>query len=113
MKISNNIEFNPIRQTILVNGEKMSWVRRQNGRDRLCNQLSTKESQLLEFLLQNKNNVVSVENTLQTLWVDVNFNNKRSADVYINFLRNLLGKWIKIETVYGGGWKLTTITTKI
>ncbi|MCL2311499.1 MAG: winged helix-turn-helix domain-containing protein [Firmicutes bacterium] len=107
MKINNIVEFDTTRQTIWVDGQKLTWVRKQNGNIRVCNKLSIKETQLLKYLLEHKNTFVSIETVLETLWIDANFNNKRSADVYITFLRGLLDKYINIETYYGSGWKLT------
>jgi DNA-binding response OmpR family regulator len=106
MKIGNNIEFDPLRRVVLVNGQILSWERLQNGRKRVCNRLSTKESELLEYLLQHKNKAVNFSELLENIWIDSNFNNKRSADVYINFLRKLLGKYIRITTLYADGWRL-------
>lgn len=80
-------------------------VRRGN---KLIN-LTAKEFQLLEFLLQNKNKVVSRGEIAINVW-DIDFDtNTNVIDVYINYLRNKVDKSFDqklIQTQVGIGYIL-------
>lgn len=70
--------------------------------------LTTKENQLLELLVKNKNEVLDRQATLRAVWGDDNYFNGRSMDVYIAKLRKLLKEDpnIEIMNVHGKGFKL-------
>ncbi|MBE0678367.1 MAG: response regulator transcription factor [Bacteroidales bacterium] len=70
--------------------------------------LTTKESELLILLCQHKNSVLERNYALRTIWVDDNYFNARSMDVYITKLRKYLRKdpLIEIINVHGKGYKL-------
>jgi two-component system, OmpR family, response regulator len=70
--------------------------------------LTTKESELLELLCQNENLVLERNFALKAIWIDDNYFNARSMDVYISRLRKYLGKdpSVKIVNVHGRGYKL-------
>jgi two-component system OmpR family response regulator len=70
--------------------------------------LTTKESELLELLCRNENLVLERNYALKTIWIDDNYFNARSMDVYISRLRKYLGKdpSVKIVNVHGRGYKL-------
>jgi len=70
--------------------------------------LTTKESELLNMLVQNKNETLSRTLALKTVWGDDSYFNARSMDVYITKLRKLLREdpSIKIITIHGEGFKL-------
>ncbi len=54
--------------------------------------LTAKEFQLLEFLVRNKNRVVSRADIALNVW-DIDFDTKTNViDVYVNFLRKKLDK---------------------
>lgn len=70
--------------------------------------LSTRENDLLLMLCQNKDNVVERNRILNTLWGGDTYFNARSLSVYINRLRNYIGRdsRVKILSVHGKGYKL-------
>jgi len=70
--------------------------------------LTTKESELLELLCRNENLILERNFALKTIWIDDNYFNARSMDVYISRLRKYLGKdpSVKIVNVHGRGYKL-------
>lgn len=70
--------------------------------------LTTKESELLELLCRNENVILERNFALKTIWIDDNYFNARSMDVYISRLRKYLGKdpAVKIVNVHGRGYKL-------
>ncbi len=71
-------------------------------------ELTHKESQLLFYLLQYKNEILERSFILNTLWDTDDFFTARSMDVYITKLRKKLSKdeTIKIINVRGIGYKL-------
>lgn len=70
--------------------------------------LTTKESELLKLLCTNKNKVLERNFALRTIWIDDNYFNARSMDVYITKLRKYLKDEPSIEiiNVHGKGYKL-------
>lgn len=70
--------------------------------------LTTKENQLLELLVKNKNEILDRQATLRAVWGDDNYFNGRSMDVYIAKLRKLLKEDANIEimNIHGKGFKL-------
>lgn len=70
--------------------------------------LTTKESELLSLLCENLNDVLERNYALKTIWVDDNYFNARSMDVYITKLRKLLKEDPEIEiiNIHGKGYKL-------
>jgi two-component system, OmpR family, response regulator len=70
--------------------------------------LTTKESELLELLCMHKNEILERNYALKAIWIDDNYFNARSMDVYITKLRKYLTKdpSIKILNVHGKGYKL-------
>jgi DNA-binding response OmpR family regulator len=70
--------------------------------------LTTKESELLELLCRNENVILERNFALKTIWIDDNYFNARSMDVYISRLRKYLSKdpSVKIVNVHGRGYKL-------
>lgn len=88
------IKYEPELSTLhLVEGEK---------------KLTTKENQLLQLLVKNKNETVDRQATLRAVWGDDNYFNGRSMDVYIAKLRKLLKEdpTIEIMNIHGHGFKL-------
>jgi len=69
--------------------------------------LTAREFRLLNYLLENKNRVVSRTDILENVW-DVNFDlGTNVIDVYINYLRNKIEKGFSskiIKTVIGMGY---------
>lgn len=70
--------------------------------------LTTKESDLLKLLCANANKVLERNIALKTIWVDDNYFNARSMDVYITKLRKHLkdDPSVEILNVHGKGYKL-------
>jgi two-component system OmpR family response regulator len=70
--------------------------------------LTTKESELLTLLYQHTNEVLQRDFALKTIWIDDNYFNARSMDVYITKLRKHLkdDDDVEILNVHGKGYKL-------
>lgn len=70
--------------------------------------LTTKESELLTLLCAHANEVLERELALKTIWIDDNYFNARSMDVYITKLRKHLraDASIEINNVHGKGYRL-------
>jgi len=70
--------------------------------------LSTKEAELLQLLCLKKNNVLTREEALLSIWHDDNYFNGRSMDVFLSKLRKYLREDPKVEilNVHGKGYKL-------
>lgn len=72
--------------------------------------LTTKESELLTMLCTHMNDVLERDLALKTIWIDDNYFNARSMDVYITKLRKHLkdDDQIEIINIHGRGYKLIT-----
>lgn len=70
--------------------------------------LTTKESELLSLLAECMNNVLERNFALKTIWIEDNYFNARSMDVYITKLRKKLNDDpdVQILNVHGRGYKL-------
>jgi len=70
--------------------------------------LTTKEADLLKLLCQNANKILERNYALKSIWIDDNYFNARSMDVYITKLRKHLSKepTVEIINVHGKGYKL-------
>jgi len=70
--------------------------------------LTTKESELLKLLCNNMNQVLERNFALKAIWIDDNYFNARSMDVYITRLRKYLkaDPSVQIINVHGKGYKL-------
>jgi DNA-binding response OmpR family regulator len=77
-----------------------------NGEDVV--KLTTKEADLLKLLCQNANKVLERNFALKSIWIDDNYFNARSMDVYITKLRKHLKDepTVEIINVHGKGYKL-------
>jgi DNA-binding response OmpR family regulator len=95
-----NYTFDSQKQLITINGE--------------TKKLTTKESELLSLLAANMNNVLERNYALKTIWVDDNYFNARSMDVYITKLRKLLkdDPNVAIINIHGKGYKLIAPAVK-
>jgi two-component system, OmpR family, response regulator ArlR len=92
----SSLIFDPLRGEIECNGNKVK--------------LTSKESQLLELLVRNKNQVITKEQILDRVWgIDCDIEMNNNIEVYFSYLRKKL-KSIKsnvtIETVRGVGYCL-------
>ena len=70
--------------------------------------LTTKESELLALLCAHSNEILQRDFALKAIWVDDNYFNARSMDVYITKLRKHLkdDESVEIINVHGKGYKL-------
>ena len=91
-----NFLFDTQKQTLAI-GDKVT-------------KLTTKECELLSLLCAHANEILERNYALKTIWVDDNYFNARSMDVYITKLRKLLkdDPGIEIINIHGKGYKLIT-----
>lgn len=70
--------------------------------------VSTKEAELLRLLCLKKNEVLTREEALLSIWHDDNYFNGRSMDVFLSKLRKYLKEdpSVEIINVHGKGYKL-------
>ena len=70
--------------------------------------LTTKEAELLTLLSSKANELLERDYALKTIWIDNNYFNARSMDVYITKLRKHLkaDSSVEILNVHGKGYKL-------
>ena len=70
--------------------------------------LTTKEAELLTLLSNKANELLQRDYALKTIWIDDNYFNARSMDVYITKLRKHLSDDPRVEilNVHGKGYKL-------
>ena len=89
-----NMTFDTQKQTLVT----------ENG----ITKLTTKECELLALLVQNANSILERNYALKTIWVEDNYFNARSMDVYITKLRKLLKNDPNVEiiNIHGKGYKL-------
>jgi two-component system, OmpR family, response regulator len=89
-----NYSFDPLKQMLSIEDQPVK--------------LTTKESELLELLCRHRNEILERNFALKSIWIDDNYFNARSMDVYITRLRKYLKKdpSVKILNVHGRGYKL-------
>lgn len=89
-----SFEFDPLKQILSHKGKAIK--------------LTTKESELLNLLFLHHNEILERNYALKTIWIDDNYFNARSMDVYISRLRKYLSKdpSLKILNIHGKGYKL-------
>ena len=70
--------------------------------------LTTKESELLNLLCAHQNEILQRDFALKSIWIDDNYFNARSMDVYITKLRKHLKEddSVEIINIHGKGYKL-------
>ena len=70
--------------------------------------LTTKECELLSLLCAHGNDILQRDFALRTIWIDDNYFNARSMDVYITKLRKHLkdDEAVQIINIHGKGYKL-------
>lgn len=76
--------------------------------------LTTKEAELLTLLSSKANELLQRDYALKTIWIDDNYFNARSMDVYITKLRKHLkaDPNVEILNVHGKGYKLVISATE-
>jgi len=99
----------PVGNVLKASDLEMNLDSKEVKRDDKIINLTSKEFQLLEYLLRNKNKVVSRVDIAINVW-DVDFEtNTNVIDVYISYLRNKVDKSFKhklIQTHVGMGYVL-------
>jgi DNA-binding response OmpR family regulator len=100
--------LNKKRESYLIGGYSFDPLKQMLVyKDQLI-KLTTKESELLELLCLHGNEILERNFALKTIWIDDNYFNARSMDVYITRLRKYLRKdpEVKILNIHGRGYKL-------
>jgi len=84
------------------------YKKRTLSNGRIKEQLTSKESELLKLLAQNKNEVVERSLALREIWRNESYFTARSMDVFITKLRSYLKPDTSVEiiNVHGTGFKL-------
>jgi DNA-binding response OmpR family regulator len=79
-----------------------------NGKEE--RKLSYRESELLKYLYQNRDNVIDRRDLLNHIWGNDSFFNSRNLDVYITKIRGYLKKDNNLEiiTIKGVGYRFVT-----
>jgi len=72
--------------------------------------LTAREFDILELLLQNPQKVFTKSNLYQSVWNDEFFGDENTINVHISNLRNKLGIGDYIQTVWGIGFKLCELS---
>jgi len=99
----------PSGNILKADGLEMNLDTKEAKRDNKTIQLTAKEFQLLEYLMRNKNRVVSRADIAVNVW-NIDFDtNTNVIDVYINYIRNKIDKPFEkklIQTQVGMGYIL-------
>ena len=99
----------PVGNVLKANNLEMNLDSKEVKRDETIISLTAKEFQLLEYLIRNKNRVVSRADIAINVW-DIDFDtNTNVIDVYINYLRNKVDRPFEkklIQTQVGMGYIL-------
>ncbi|AGK95348.1 response regulator transcription factor [Clostridium pasteurianum] len=88
-----------------INGYKISKSQRTVFFEDNEIQLTNKEFELLNYLIDNKNNLLAREQILISVWGNDYFGSDRVVDDTIRRLRKKVSE-LTIETVYGYGYKM-------
>ena len=82
--------------------------KQQLNLDGKITKLTTKENELLALLCANANEILQRDYALKTIWIDDNYFNARSMDVYITKLRKHLrdDPQVEIINIHGKGYKI-------
>lgn len=103
----------PVETILKASDLEMNLDSREVKRGNISINLTAKEFQLLEYLLRNKNKVVSRAEIAVNVW-DIDFDtNTNVIDVYINYVRNKIDKNFShklIQTQFGMGYVLKEIS---
>ena len=100
-KFKNTTEY---RLGEMVFDSQKQLLKSKNGETKL----TTKESELLALLVQNANQILERNFALKSIWIEDNYFNARSMDVYITKLRKVLREdpSVEIINIHGKGYKL-------
>ena len=105
---TTNISVNKKEDSYLIGGYSFDTRKQLLVYKDQSTKLTTKESELLELLCLHGNEILERNFALKTIWIDDNYFNARSMDVYITRLRKYLRKdpAVNILNVHGKGYKL-------
>lgn len=94
---AGSFQFDPANFILIRNNEQV--------------ELTERESELLQYFLDNKNTVLKREQILTAIWGQDDYFFGRSLDVFISRLRKIFAadSTVKIETLHGIGFKLVLI----
>lgn len=99
----------PAGNLLRINDLEMNLDTKEVKRNNQIIALTAKEFQLLEYMMRNKNRVVSRADIAVNVW-DIDFDTKTNViDVYVNYLRNKIDKQFAdklIHTQIGMGYVL-------
>jgi len=99
----------PTGNILRINDLEMNLDTKEVKRNNHSISLTAKEFQLLEYMMRNKNRVVSRADIAVNVW-DIDFDTKTNViDVYVNYLRNKIDKQFPdklIHTQIGMGYVL-------
>lgn len=99
----------PTGNILKVSDLEMNLDSKEVKRNQIKINLTAKEFQLLEYLLRNRNRVVSRADIAENVW-DIDFDTQTNViDVYVNYLRNKIDKKFSsklIHTQVGMGYIL-------
>ena len=103
MKLKNKERTSYTLGSFVFDTQKQTLTREDN-----VIKLTTKECELLSLLCVNFGEILQRDYALKTIWVDDNYFNARSMDVYITKLRKHLkdDPTVEIINVHGKGYKL-------
>ena len=103
MKLKNKERTSYTLGSFIFDTQKQTLTREDN-----VIKLTTKECELLSLLCVNFGEILQRDYALKTIWVDDNYFNARSMDVYITKLRKHLkdDPTVEIINVHGKGYKL-------
>lgn len=111
LKRTSNQHF-PVGNILRVGDLEVNLDNKEVSRNGIVINLTAKEFQFLEYLLRNKNRVVSRADIAINVW-DIDFDtNTNVIDVYVNYLRNKIDKPFNkklIHTQVGMGYVLKEI----
>ena len=101
-------KFSPEDEVFKLGSFVFDYKKRTLSNRKIKKQLTSKESELLKLLAQNKNEVVERSDALREIWRNESYFTARSMDVFITKLRSYLKPDTSVEiiNVHGTGFKL-------
>lgn len=109
----SNPETDSLKKQFLYEGLQIDYSSRNVFVDEKIVNLTPKEYELLSFFVRHKNQVLSREQLLQSVWGYDFTGDNRTVDTHIKMLRESLGKYRNlIVTVWGTGYKFEVMGKK-
>jgi len=102
----NNSDLQPT--NFKIGNYQFDYTAQMISKGSFVQKVSTKEADLLRLLCLKKNEVLTREEALLSIWHDDNYFNGRSMDVFLSKLRKYLkdDSNVEIVNVHGRGYKL-------